>query len=322
MKPLSVRPYQLLCLICRRKAGYGKDPCGRKLHTLLSRIRKYPDRPLSMNCNVESVYDFQNPGNQDDTPEGELFNLKRDLDILQRLGLAPGAVHPARDLFKRIMAEIKSPQGFCGYPSVTSDTWRGCIHAGSGDYEHGIDAGINALIQPRDPEIKACAKSRSVTDMYQSSMLEIRPHHLMCMTCFHAGRTTLTPIAEDNLFEAIDIIQKNPDIPVKLVRASQCVICPPCSAWNPETCKCVTGCSLRDQKKDLDVLQKTGLKYGDILSGQELLKRLYAAIASTREVCGCGDGIARSFEWTGCGREGNERYVEGRAAGLGVKGVT
>jgi hypothetical protein len=76
---------------------------------------------------------------------------------------------------------------------------------------------------------------------------------------------------------------------------------------------------LRDQKKDLDVLQRLGLRFGDVLPARRLLRLLYDCIASTRTICGYGDGIVRNPEWTICNEpEGSEAYVRGRAAGLGV----
>ena len=321
MKSLVIRPYQLMCVVCGQSSGFGDEPSGRKLRQLLAAIRKNPDRPITLCCNVEGTYNYQNPGKEDDTPEGELFNLKRDHDVIQRLGLAPGATHPARVLFERLFKSITTSKGLCGYETAASAAWRGCPLAADGHYEKGLAAGLAAIIPSRDPAEKECAKKESVAKMYRAGMLEIRPHHFMCMTCFHAGREKLAPIAEDNLFEAIDIIRKNPDIPVKLVHAGACMICPPCSFWDPKIEKCVSSCELRDQKKDLDVLQKTGLQYGDVLPGREFLQRLFAAIRSTKEVCGFGDGIARSPEWTGCGMNGHKAYVKGRAMGAGIPGL-
>ena len=40
-----------------------------------------PKQPLTLRCNVDTVYRYQNPGHAEDTGEGELFNAKRDLDI-------------------------------------------------------------------------------------------------------------------------------------------------------------------------------------------------------------------------------------------------
>jgi hypothetical protein len=79
---------------------------------------------------------------------------------------------------------------------------------------------------------------------------------------------------------------------------------------------------LRDQKKDLDVLQILGIRYGDVLPARQLIQRLYDKVRSTLQVCGFNDGVARSPEWRVCGGPtGDDRYVKGRAAGMGVPGV-
>ena len=54
--------------------------------------------------------------------------------------------------------------------------------------------------------------------------------------------------------------------------------------------------ALRDQKKDLDVLQKLGLKYGDTLPARQLFQLLYERIPSTRDICGYGDGQTRKSD--------------------------
>ena len=130
----------------------------------------------------------------------------------------------------------------------------------------------------------------------------------------------ISPIEEDNLFEAIDSIQKNPDVPVKLV-PGPCMICPPCSKYDPASDLCVGGNAggIRDQKKDLDVLQRLGLSYGDTFPARELYTRIFAAIPSTRDICGYGDGIHRAREWHVCGGpEGAEAYRKARASGMGI----
>ena len=289
---------------------------------ILATVRKTPQVLIRLRCNTESVYRFLNPGLQENSPEGELFNAKRDLDVLQKLGLVPGCVRPAIDVFERLLKNIATCQGICGYEAVTSETWRGCSRAASGAYEKGHARGLDAVITPRDDAEKARAKETSVAAIYQAQTLRIRPHHLMCMSCFYGARLEkIAPIEEDNLFEAIDAIHKNPDIPVTLV-AGCCMICPPCSRYDPETNLCVGGRSmaLRDQKKDLDVLQKLGLKYGDTLPARKLYQQLFDKIPSTRDICGYGDGEKRAPEWSVCGTpEGSEAYRKARAANLGLK---
>ena len=319
---LDVRPYQLMCCFCRlgrrqNDAYYFEQ----RLDEILRVVADNPNAPMTLRCNVDTNYSFQNPGRQWDTPESELFNDKRDLDILHRLGLTPGATRPALELFSRLHQQIPACRGICGYDEVTSEPWRGCALAGTGNYERGHAMGVDALIPPRPECEKAQTKTTSCREMYAAGELRIRPHHLMCMTCFHNGRQDIAPIHEDNLFEAIDIIRKNPDVPLTLV-AGPCMICPPCSRYDPRRDVCVSAnaMALRDQKKDLDVLQLLGLRYGDTLPAREIYRRLYEKVRSTTQICGYGDGVQRGYEWTVCGGpEGNQGYVKARAMGLGIR---
>ena len=319
---LEVRPYQLMCVICRLGEGKTADLGNARLTEVLAAVRKDRKTPIRLVCNVDTVYRYQNPGTEGNTGEGELYNAKRDLDVIQKLGLVPGDTRPAVDMFERVLTNIPTAKGVCGYETVTADTWRGCARAGSGNYEKGHALGIKAIIPPRDEQEKAEFKKTSVAEIYEAKTLRIRPHHLMCMSCFYGARMEkLAPIKEDNLFEAIDVIHKNPEIPVTLIRGT-CMICPPCSHYEAETKLCLGGRSmaLRDQKKDLDVLQKLGLKYGDTLPARKLYELLYARIPSTRDICGYGDGEKRAPEWSICGDpEGKETYRKARAAKLGIK---
>ena len=123
---LQIRPYQLMCVVC----GIGGDADGvpgrEHLGTILAQVREDPGQPLTLQCNVDTVYRYQNPGRAMDTPEGELFNDKRDLDILQRLGLVPGDTRPARELFQRLYDNVTSTSGICGYGATRSVAWQGC----------------------------------------------------------------------------------------------------------------------------------------------------------------------------------------------------
>ncbi len=317
---LQVRPYQLMCIVCRIGQGRTDDLDDARLSEILAAVRCDPIRPVRLCCHSDSVYRYQNPGRGEDTPEGELFNEKRDLDIIQKLGLVPGDARPAIDMFERLLKNISAAAGICGYSTATSEAWQGCARAASGDYDKGRALGIHAIIPPREKEDKAQAKQNSVEAIRQADPLLIRPHHLMCMSCFHGGKDTLAPIVEDNLFEAIDRVQKDPDVPIRLVRGC-CMICPPCSHYDPKSTLCVGGRSmaLRDQKKDLDVLQRLGLQYGDTLPARKLFALLYERIPSTRLVCAWGDGEVRAPEWSICGDpEGKESYEKARAANLGI----
>lgn len=319
---LEVRPYQLMCVICQIGRGCTENLDDPRLNEIVKAVRQDRKRPLTLRCNTDHVYRYQNPGHGEDTSEGELFNAKRDLDILQKLGLVPGDTRPAVDLIERVLAKVIVSRDICGYEKVTSETWRGCAQANSGNYEKGRALGIKAIFPPRNVDEKARYKKSSAADVYEARILKIRPHHLLCMSCFYGRSGKLAPIKEDNLFEAIDVIQKNPDIPVMLV-AGCCMICPPCEKYDPATNFCVGGKSmaLRDQKKDLDVLQKVGLKYGDTLSARQLYQLVYERIHSTRDICGFGDNLASAYEWSICGgAEKDGPYQKARTERLGIKG--
>jgi len=316
--PLDVRPYQLLRIVSKIGEGCTDDLSEPRLTAILRAVRENPVLPLTLRCNVTSTYAYQNPGDDEDTPEGDLFSVRRDLKILQRMGLVPGATRPAIDLFELLLRNIETAKGIVWFDEVTSDTWRGEPRE-SCHYEAGRALGLRTIIYPRADEEMARVKRGLVKVIYEADVLEIRPHHMMCMTCFHGGREELGPIDEDNLFEAIDVIHEDPEIPIRMI-CGPCMICPPCPSYDLSSGLCIGGrsMSLRDELKDLDVLQRLGLEYGDVLPARELFTRLYERVASTREICGHGDGVERSPEWRVCGGpDGDPRYVKGRAAGLG-----
>lgn len=318
---LDIRPYQLMCLICRSGCLQQTEYCfPTRLDQLQGEIQKNPALPLTLRCNVDSCYAYQSPGREYDTPEGILFNDRRDLCILQRLGQVPGSTRPAIDIFTGVFSEIRSCHDICGSREDCSQGWPGCTFAETGNYERGIEAGITSVLPVRSDGEKAEAKCSSCEDIYAAELLEIRPHHLICMACFYGDGSCFKPIEEDNLYEVIDRIHQEPTIPVKLI-AGPCMICPPCSKYCPETNLCVGGSSmgLRDQKKDLDTLQMLGLEYGDVLPADKLFGMLFERISSTTQVCGNGTGRQTSPEWKICGGpDGNQNYLKARTCNLGI----
>ncbi len=289
-----------------------------RLDNILRAVRENPAIPLTLRCNVTGTYAFQNPGHDDDTPEGELFNARRDLRILQRMGMVPGDTRPAIEIFRRLLENIESARGILWLDDTSSESWKGA-NRNACHYDEGRALGLDAIIPPRDKSEMRRAKSESTAAMYKAGILEIRPHHLMCMSCFYGDREKLAPIEVDNLFEAIDIIQKNPEIPIRLI-CGPCMICPPCYGYSPKTGLCSAGVamSLRDELKDLDVLQKLGMKYGDVIPAGKLYSLLYDRIASTTEICGHGDDKVRGLEWHVCrGAGGSPGYLRARKEGLG-----
>jgi hypothetical protein len=327
-RSIDTRPYQMLCLVCRQgrrneaEAYYHES----RLNAIQAAVRANPIVPLTLRCQTDTVFRFQNPGRDDDTPEGETYNDLRDLTILQRIGAAPATTLPAIDLFERVFEAIPTCQGICGYPETEAPGWPRCRFADSGNYERGVALGLGSIVPGRTPDEKNRVKKESANACCLVSRLRIRPHHLLCITCFHAGRSgeTLAPIQEDNLFECIRAMQRNPNMMVELIHGP-CMVCPPCNCYHAASDLCIGGKSmgLRDDKKDLDTLRRLGLNYGNALPARELLQHVYRAIASTTEVCGYGDGVERSTEWRICGGPtGNAAYGRGRQIGLGVSGVS
>ncbi len=317
---LDVRPYELMHIVSRIGEGYTDDLGDERLTSILDAVRENPVLPLTLRCNVTTAYGYQNPGMDLDTPEGSLFNVRRDLRILQRLGLVPGDTRPAIDLFRRLLEMVESAENILWFGTITLPAWAG-EPVESCYYEQGRALGLEAIIPGRSAAGRACAKEESVCEMYAAAHLRIRPHHLMCMSCFYGGREQIEPIDEDNLYEAIDVIQQRPEIEIELI-CGPCMICPPCDGYHPASGLCIAdiGMALRDELKDLDVLQRLGLEYGDVLPARELLARLYERIPSTRLVCGHQDGQCRGREWRICGGpDGDPRYVRAGKEFLGIR---
>ena len=324
---LDVRPYQLLCLICRRGRRNRAQPYHHesRLNEIETAVAANPILPLTLRCNTDSILRYQNPGREYDTPEGAMYNDLRDLTVLQRLGAVPGTTLPAVDLFRQIPDAVPGTRNVCGYAEAEAPGWPGCRFADSGNYERGLAAGVAAIIPGAMPAEQPRVKQESARACRRAARLRIRPHHLLCLTCFHDGRSEseLVPVQEENLCECIRAMQADPEIPVELI-AGPCMVCPPCSAFHTASNQCigVNTMGLRDEKKDLDTLRRLGLRYGDVLPARELLRRLYVRITTPTPVCGYGDGAARSRAWSLCGGTTDaSAFRRARQAGLGVKGV-
>ncbi len=295
---LTLRPYQLLCTVCSLGAQdpneLVEDPRYVRAREILEIIAARPDIPVTLRCQAGFIYSYQDPGTGEDTPEGADYNRKRDLDILQRLDLVPGATLPARTLFKRLLARVTFAIGVCGYHEVTSPAWRGCSKTLSGNYERGNRKGIGAIVPPRDDVEMARLKEESAKAIYAASELAIRPHILMCNVCQYGGRmilgeeVPLAPIAEDNVVEFLDRILTDPSVPVLLVKGADPMICTPCPQWVPglQACANVTGSGgLENEKRDMDTLQLLGLTYGSRMPGGELYRLLFDRIPSVVPIC-------------------------------------
>ena len=315
---LTVRPYQLLCVVCSLGAPGTEKDCG-KTKAIRDAVKAHPDMPITVACNAGDVYLYQDPGTKEDTPEGRDFNRKRDLDILQRLDLAPGSTLPVRTLFLRVLKQITTVAGICGYATVTSDAWKGCPKATSGNYEKGRQRGIEALLTPRSEEEMAKQKEASLKAMYAAKEVTIRPHILLCAVCQYGGGTR-PPLKADNLPELIQmILHQKPDVPIKLVEGADWMMCAPCPnrAVALNACVNVMGSGgLSNQKRDLDTLQALGLQYGSTMKARDLYRLIFAKIPTTVPICRRVGNCCPSVWWDGCGerdaKTGNPTYEKGR----------
>jgi len=297
----DVRPYQLLCAICRLGEEVPKA-AGDKIDELLSSVAKTPDMPFALKCNVGDLYTYQDPGHADDTPEGAEFNAKRDLDVLHRLNLPPGVTLPARALFHRVMDTIEDVEGICAFPSVTSDAWKGCPKAAMGFYKKGRARGVTAIIRPRDEEMMKRDKQASLAAMCAADVIRVRPHILLCSVC-QVGNGVKPPYPPDNLPEMVELILKKPDTLIAMAPCADWMMCAPCPDRCPDMNACVThrgAGGLTNQLRDLRVLQKLGLTFGSTMKARELYKLIFERFPGTLEVCFL-DRTYPSVWWDPCG---------------------
>jgi hypothetical protein len=317
-----------MCLICRlgrqkNEPYYFED----KLDAIKTAIAKNRDCVIKLRCNVESTFCFQNPGDSLDTPEAKSFNLRRDLTVLQRLGLMPGAEIPASDLIRFITRNgILTCSDICAFPAVTAPEWKGCRYGTSGNYERGVNVALAELIPARTLAERECCKQETAAAMYKRKLIKISPHHLLCMACF-VGKSKAdeySPILEDNLYEAIETCRQHPDTIIELIPGT-CMICPPCNGYYPDTGFCSMGFAmgLRSQKKDLDTLQFIGLDYGVKMRADKLFKLLFERIKDKKDICGFNTNIQTHAAWSICpgliGEDGFQNYRDASENNLGME---
>lgn len=323
---MSVRPYQVLCTIC----AFGESETGPsegRLKEILDAVREFPDRPMALCCNAGDVYVYQDPGVDEDTPGGAEFNRKRDLDILVRLDLAPGATLPARTVFLSALRAVPSAVGTCGYRTTTGDAWRGCPKACSGCYEKGRERGIAAIIPPRSEADMARDKEASLRDMFVADTIAIRPHILVCAVTQYGGGTR-PPYPPDNLPEMIQHIIKHPDTPISLVEGAGWMMCGPCPSRVPAMNACMCGQigsgGLYNELKDLNVLQALGLTYGTTMAARDIYALIFERITSVDGVCALTNGLPDTSVWRdGCGKSASPcpGYAKGRQMLLAELGL-
>lgn len=306
---LTLRAHQLLSLVCIQ--GGAKCPLmeEQKARRMLQRLGEDPSAAIRLMSNADEIPHYTKLGVAARVPADnqEVLNRKRDLDVLQRLGLAPGDTRRARYLCELLFDRIASPKDICAYDTPG---WEGCSLAKSGAYEKVRARGWSAAVHARTQQECEGSRRANVKRINTADRLYVRPHHLMCLSCWYAGGQNQSPRPSDTLCEIWQRIRREPEVPITLVEGT-CMACDCCDGFHPVNGRCVHSCGLiRDYKKDLDVFQKLGLMPGATVKARGLFALLFKRIPSTRDICGYGDGIVRSEEWKICSEPtGNPGYA-------------
>ncbi len=279
---------------------------------MLGKVRSDPTATIRLTSDADRIRHYQSLTETDfaAVDRDAVFNRKRDLDVLQRLGLAPGDARRARYLYELLFERIDTPDSICAY---NTPGWEGCPAARSGIYESIREKGWRELVFDRNEKEMARARRESSRRIVSDPVLHVRPHHLMCMSCWYGSTGGGDARTNDTLDLLWTRISTDPDVEIMLVEGN-CEACHCCDGFHPETTRCVHTCGLiRDYKKDLDIFQKLGLMPGDRMNARALLSLLFERIPSTRDVCGYETGVVTSREWEICGgADGNRGYERAR----------
>ncbi len=308
----AIRPYQLLDLVADQGEGRGE------VNPLLQAIRADPDMPLCLRCNAAEVYDWQDPGTDEDRDGGAEFNLRRDLEILHRLDLFPGAVLPARFLLYLLVERVPDLEGIARFSETSDPTWRGCSPAYAAAYAKGRALGIGALLPPRAPDVLRDAKRESMETVRSGAPVKVRPHILLCAVCQYGGGTR-PPYAEDNLPELLQMVLEGADVRIEMAPHADWTMCAPCPyrAEVREACVNNKGAGgISNELRDLRVLQKLGMVFGDVMEGKTLFRRILDRIPGTFPICRMHAVPGSASVWlTGCGAldRDSDNYAKGRA---------
>ena len=165
-------------------------------------------------------------------------------------------------------------------------------------------------------------KKKSLAALQAAKEVPVRPHIVVCAVCQY-GEGLRPGYKEDNLPELLDLIlNRNPDLPIKMTPGADWMICAPCPGRSPalNSCTHVWGSGeLDSQKRDLDFLQKVGLKFGSVVKGRELYRLIFERITTTHgipDICLKYNGQPSVWwdECCGCLYQGNPKvkYEKGK----------
>ena len=299
---IEARPGEFFCACCKNGGAEctAEDP--EKVDALLKRIKE------DQNVHVVFKTAFDDAGARTELYEKTtVAQRKRDLDILRDMGTIPESVRTAK-IWAQLMEEyIPSCSKICAPFKEEHPGYKNCSNADKDFYAKGL----KSLCPERDKCEKACVKESSCKALAEAKAFSIRAHHLMCIICHRGGSAPDSPLIEDNLYEAWLKIVENHDIPITVIEGpGNCVICPPCYAFNKNTGLCFVSCSLRDRKRDTDVFSILGIQPGDTLPAREIYRRICKHIKNVKGICHFEE--RRGFEWKNCGQITDTRYMIGR----------
>ncbi len=307
---IAITPGQLLGLVCRKGGAECPLIDAESAQEILARLAEDPTVTIQLVSHCDELRHYTQETDDQRRAESpqDVLDRKRDLDVLQRLGLCPGDTRRSRYIFELLFDRVETPHGICAHDT---EGWEGCALATSGAFESVRSQGWDAVVYCRSDEEREEFRERNVREIMEGDRIYVRPHHLMCMSCWYAGGEASGLRPNDTLAEILQRMRQDPEVEIVLVEGP-CSACDCCDGFHPDTGRCVhAGGLIRDYKKDLDCFQKLGMMPGDSLPAREMMELLFERIPSTREICAYGDGVVMSTEWRICGGpEGNAGYAK------------
>ena len=158
-------------------------------------------------------------------------------------------------------------------------------------------------------------KKKSIEALNAASVVPVRPHILVCAVCQY-GQGTRPPFKADNLPELIDIIiNKNPDLLIKMAPGADWMMYAPCATRSPRLNACMNTGDIVSQQRDLRLLQKLGMKYGDTIKARDLYRMIFERITTTNgtpDICLRFNTMPSIWSDSCSGKTPIERYEKGK----------
>ena len=299
---VMMRPFELLSVVCTLGGAECPLVGNERAQGLIQAVRE-PACRIKLVSNADEVPYYKHRTAEDwaSIEPLDVFNRKRDLDVLQKLGLTPGSITRSRYIYTLLFQKISTVVGLCAYDTPG---WQGCPHARSGAYEKirgNGDGGVGRVVAIPDQEEYLRRRKQCVEEIEKADRLYLQPHILMCICCDYDGGRGGKPRTTDDIYEIRRKMEADPDIEVTLVEGDLCMVCGSCDGFDHAACRCVhRGGLIRNFKKNLDVLQKLGLMPGATMKARELCDLLFERIPSTSDVCGYGDEVVTGPAWQIC----------------------